>query len=362
MRVYVLDYALILSIYAILIFFYSKLIDKKIQITSFLKYVMIVSVIQFFFDKSISLASYKSVFDTIVVIVVLCIWGGQRNVDYFLHAIEVASIYLISMLVIMIASSYMHIDTHILFNVGEQNRDFSVLFKFILIFILIILSIIILDYFTIKKYYSMVKQHVELEFQEKSKEMTFAHIENLQKEYSEIREIKHDMNNQILVMEELLANKRYDELQALFCKVTGELKSMNRSTISGNLYIDALLNQKMNQYKNIRFDLHVKAKEHIKCIEYRDLISLLSNIIDNACEEVERIHGDSFKLDMMIDNDILKIIEINPCRKNNSLTTDKIGKEHGYGLKIIREIVEKYNGMLDIDTKEEFRMEISILF
>ena len=65
---------------------------------------------------------------------------------------------------------------------------------------------------------------------------------------------------------------------------------------------------------------------------------------------------------MMINNDILKIIEINTCRKNNSLTTDKTGKEHGYGLKIIREIVEKYNGMLDIEMKEEFRMEISILF
>lgn len=80
------------------------------------------------------------------------------------------------------------------------------------------------------------------------------------------------------------------------------------------------------------------------------LVSLLTNIIDNAIEN--NFHKDiPVKVSIKIHNDYFRIIVKNSIDVNKSnffkeLKTNK-SRGHGYGTRIIKSIAEKYNGYAD---------------
>lgn len=406
-----LEYSLNYIDYAILIFFFSKLIEKNIKVINFLIYIALISLIQYFIDLNFSISYFKNILDSIIIMIALMVWGNKKHLNYLLYALMLDQVFLFSITSAIAISTLLNINSVLLFSSGIVRYVFSIVVKIytitlfciilkplvyiknnmnkksfrisfiivcltscaltyiykmymddkgVIFFVLILTCILLFDYFIILKYCEILKQNAEYEFRDKSTELIFEHIENFKIEYNEIRKIKHDIDNQMLVMQELLNNDRYEELKDLFNKVSGSNKDIKRKSISGNLYIDALLNQKIKQYQDIHFHLNIKVVDNITHIENKDLISLLSNIIDNACEELYRIHENDFKLDVIITNDILKIVENNKCRKNNSLLTDKYGKGHGYGMKIIKEIVDKYEGEIDIKIGDEYIIKIYI--
>lgn len=87
---------------------------------------------------------------------------------------------------------------------------------------------------------------------------------------------------------------------------------------------------------------------------------LLNNILDNAIEyclnqgnvNIEIIQ-DEFFLHIKVENDIL----------NNDIDM-KIKKDkryHGYGMKSIKKIIQKYNGSLDINIDKTFELKGTLL-
>lgn len=59
------------------------------------------------------------------------------------------------------------------------------------------------------------------------------------------------------------------------------------------------------------------------------------------------IHETKLKLTLKGNKEQLLIEECNKSRPQNDFKTDKNTKEHGYGLKIIEEIVHKYEGNVE---------------
>lgn len=59
----------------------------------------------------------------------------------------------------------------------------------------------------------------------------------------------------------------------------------------------------------------------------------------------------------MIQNSVAE----NPLKENPNFLTTKENKEiHGFGMQIIRNVAEKYQGMIQIDATDE-RMKINVL-
>lgn len=96
------------------------------------------------------------------------------------------------------------------------------------------------------------------------------------------------------------------------------------------------------------------------CMEDDDLVSLLGNVLDNAmeaCEHVQRrkeIYLEVKKarsyLLLTVKNTISKpVLNNNPELK--STKEDKIN--HGFGIKNVKKIVEKYNGFVTYDEKDD---------
>lgn len=162
-------------------------------------------------------------------------------------------------------------------------------------------------------------------------------------------------------MRYLLRDQKYDEVEQNLSDLTEEL-DVSKVSISGNVYIDAVLRQKMVEYSDIEFQLDLVVTNDFK-MNGTDLVSLLTNIIDNACEELRRIQGSEMILNIKGSGKQLIITERNICRRNHDFETTKNKKEHGYGLKIIQEIANKYDGNVEKHIIDDvYELSVFILF
>ena len=94
-----------------------------------------------------------------------------------------------------------------------------------------------------------------------------------------------------------------------------------------------------------------------------DIFTLFGNILDNAIEGVERLDDPDdriIQLTIVGKNSFVQIREENYFRdelllSGQTLMTTKEDKEHhGYGMKSIALLVEKYGGHHKIETRENF--------
>lgn len=411
MMEFIVEYSLSVLDYMYLVFFFSKLIEKRPEIFKYLLFVAVAAGLQYILDSNIPFSGYRSIFDTIFVIFILTLYGGKVNIYNILNALMINCIFVFSIVFINSVSKVVYIDIDKTLVFGLYRLIYAIIMKVIIVgvFYLLteplisikksidkatvmyftiavsvssyILSYIYKDslnhkdtlhytllftlflsilYFLIVKYSISLKKNADYAFIENSINMTMVQVDNIQKEQIEIRQIKHDYKNELLILGELIKNKEYEKVESYITKQTNEINDFKSKNISGNLYVDAILNQKINQYKDIEFDMDIKISETLK-VDDRDMVSLLSNIIDNACEELNRIGEHKLKLEMCESKQLLTIIETNKCRKDNNLITDKEGKEHGYGLRIIRGIVDKYEGEMETTINDYFTIKINMI-
>lgn len=411
MTEFIVEYSLSFLDYMYLVFFYSKLIEKRIEIFKYLLFVAVAAGLQYVLDSNIPLTGYKNIIDAIYIILILTIYGRKFSIYDLLNAVMINCILIFCVVFINAISKVLCIDVEKTLVFGVYRLFYSIGIKVIIVGILYllieplisikksidkataiyftiavsvssyILSYIYKDslnhkdtlhytllftlflsilYFLIVKYSISLKKNADYAFIENSINMTMDQVDNIQKEQIEIRQIKHDYKNELLILGELIKNKEYEKVESYITKQTNEINDFKSKNISGNLYVDAILNQKINQYKDIEFDMDIKISDTLK-VDDRDMVSLLSNIIDNACEELMRIEEHKLKLEMCESRQLLTIIETNKCRKANNLVTDKEGKEHGYGLRIIRGIVDKYEGEIETTINDYFTIKINMI-
>ena len=86
-------------------------------------------------------------------------------------------------------------------------------------------------------------------------------------------------------------------------------------------------------------------------------MSLLTNMIDNAMENYYSENNAPITVRIMKQNDFIRVLVSNPAdmKKINlrALTvTQKVGRGHGYGTKIIKNIASAYNGFVDFNVED----------
>lgn len=119
--------------------------------------------------------------------------------------------------------------------------------------------------------------------------------------------------------------------------------------------------------KGIRFSVETISVTDLN-IGQGALISILTNIFDNAIEACEGLNNpwiscvviadNEYSLHMKVENSKNSQIKLNP----KHIETTKQDKElHGYGVEIIRELIEKNKGKLTIEDKGDvFSLEFML--
>ena len=109
------------------------------------------------------------------------------------------------------------------------------------------------------------------------------------------------------------------------------------------------------------------APNRLDFMKKSDILSLFSNMIDNAVESIQRENEERREINLNIvgHDDITIITCTNPfsghlqIKDERILTSKENYFEHGYGLRSIRYIVSRYNGSIKINTEGgEFTLRI----
>jgi len=198
-----------------------------------------------------------------------------------------------------------------------------------------------------------------------------SYYDSVQADIERARKLKHDLANYIEQIEYLIAHPKTDSDSVLRTMVN-DLKIKSASIESRKYCEDSLVNMilTLKDEKCRKRGIIFKAKVnpvHAPDIEPLDISAILSNLLDNAinaaCEykaEGNEAHvavsigtiGDNYVL--RLENDTVYDGEINDIKElMKRFTSRKMNDDHGYGLLIIQENVNKYNGEIIVNIKDK---------
>lgn len=177
------------------------------------------------------------------------------------------------------------------------------------------------------------------------------------KNIEDTRKYSHDMKNHFLYMRTLLQRKKYKELKQYFDQYCDGFESITPTVNTGNNIIDNILNIETQRANKIgaKLDIQVFVPNTLGVNE-TDLCCLLMNLLDNAVEACAKVEAAkrNVSINIYVKQEFLFIFIGNPVDGNipdglvgirESTKSDK--NSHGYGMKIVTDIVEKYNGMIN---------------
>lgn len=234
----------------------------------------------------------------------------------------------------------------------------------LLLYILIIASYLSV-YFVCRERERVIVLKSEKRMLEADKKM----MEITSQSFEDMRKARHDFKNQIATMNFLLQKKDYETLEKYFNELSDTVLPAISLFSCSNKGITTILN--IEKYKarnkNIPLDIHVAIPNTLPFSDY-DLCSLLSNMIDNAMESMEReqIEG-SITIDISLKGSGLYVCVTNPIKEENrehilSLNTTKNDNaNHGLGHLIIKNICEKYHGYASFSIESNQFMAIALL-
>lgn len=188
------------------------------------------------------------------------------------------------------------------------------------------------------------------------------HYEEVENMYRTMRAWRHDYHNHIQAAGSYLELGKYEELAVYLKELDESLYEIDQIIKTGNLMADAILNSKlslMREYQ-IRTEVtaHVPAQMRITDTE---LCILLGNLLDNAIEACQKVPEDENRfiriyMDILQEQFYISVMngmQGRAVRHGDLFQSTKHGAGfHGFGLRKVNRIVEKYGGFLDRQSEE----------
>lgn len=239
--------------------------------------------------------------------------------------------------------------------VGAQNGIFTFNLSdlaLLLTFLVIIISILILV--TRVGILSFENMEYALEMQQKTLENKA--FQDIEIAMTQLRELKHEMKNNFIIMHGLLQNKKYDELSTYFNTLHGEIDQATDFIITEIPTLNSLLYSKILLMKTeqIVFSHQINIAKDIP-IQPLDLCSISGNLLDNAIEATKKLEISSryirFSMKQYENMLIIKMENsYNGITKQSGkrYLSTKAGRNHGLGLRHIERIVKSYKGHIHI--------------
>lgn len=179
-----------------------------------------------------------------------------------------------------------------------------------------------------------------------------------QNNLSNLRKIRHDLKNQYAYMSMLLKMGELESLENLLESFSPQALEPEGYVDCGNKDISAILTMESckAQRQGIKLDCMILVPQELS-VKSRDLCSLLTNLIDNAIESNVR-YGikDDIEIQINLQREYLYIGVTNTLPENVDVdkllllhSTKETAETHGFGTKIVKEIVKKYNGYATFD-------------
>lgn len=185
----------------------------------------------------------------------------------------------------------------------------------------------------------------------------------------EMKAVRHDIKNQLLTIMQYADEGKNNNIKEYVNVLTNNyLPNILNYINTNNAAFDAVINSKIavcNQ-KNIFMEVNIKQDTNIS-IPPVEIAVLFGNLLDNAIDAAKDTNEKRITLDIQKNASYLIIFVSNSIKSsvlkdNENLETSKPDKElHGIGIKSIKNIVEKHNGIIQFyEEEDEFCCHIMI--
>lgn len=191
--------------------------------------------------------------------------------------------------------------------------------------------------------------------------------------YEKNEHLYHDMNHHLQMICHLARSKGVMEIAEYVDSISEPINELSDMTWSGVDIVDAILNHAVLEARRQGIHMDVNAEfPKDSSITPDDLCVILFNLLDNAVEACLRfMHRQDKTPGITVTirriHQFLVIKIQNPCLPPRKLfgifsTTKSDTRHHGIGLRNVMEKVEKYNGSLEFDVKDNVFTVTALLF
>ncbi len=198
-------------------------------------------------------------------------------------------------------------------------------------------------------YFESYDKQIRLEALEKIVKKKDENYRLLVASYNEIYDIKHDLKDQVELLNDLIEKGDYKEAQNHMHRLYHTVENTASVCYTGNSTVDSVINLKDAYARNLNIRFKIKIKVNRIEFDTIGLCRILGNILDNAVEACQRIDsGERYIFFMMNQIENKLIIEVNNTSLEvdvSNLSTSKENKLiHGIGLRSIKHMVHNMNG------------------
>lgn len=285
-----------------------------------------------------------------IIVSLLSVYWKKKNNEF------IPAVY--DMVLLFIPAGSMYIAIHEFFAIEKSD---SMIRPMLTVSILLLFNIIVFEmYSKLSEKFALEKEKTVYEQQ---LEMMNRNTEEQKKMMEGFREEKHNFVNELIVLKDSIEHgekeKALEEIKRLIHGFPIESKISN----CGNSTVDALINFKniTAEKAGVKLRLKIFIPEKLP-INPCDLGVVMGNAIDNAIEAAEKCTaGDKFvEITMGVKKEALVFIIKNPFqnelredKQGNLLSTKRDKNRHGYGVKSMKRVVEKYQGEVLIEAENQ---------
>ena len=193
-------------------------------------------------------------------------------------------------------------------------------------------------------------------------------LSQIQETAAQMREMRHELGNHFVYISSMLEQKQYDELASYLSTMETWQDALAQAVATANPVANAVINGKLSSARSlgIRTRASVSLPQSLP-LDDLSLCSLLGNLLNNAIEACQGTSAPDillrigpmksylvFRLENTVDHDVLK--------DNPELRSTKPDEqEHGFGMRVIRRIVQSHKGILRCEMIEEDRFCVQVM-
>ena len=217
------------------------------------------------------------------------------------------------------------------------------------------------------------RQNQIIRYQEQAEQqMRFQlqHMDETILSQNKLRAMRHDMNSHLIALKSFFDARDFKGGSRYIENLDTQFQQAALSVTTGNNALDSVLSAKRSlaESKGIAFHTKIKIQENLP-IAPEDCSIIFGNALDNALEACERLPADAEKsINLFLQQDattiFCKIINTAPPNTEKTFLTSKADKaNHGFGIKNIKEALEKYPSLYNFKQQEnQFEFSFSVFY
>lgn len=194
------------------------------------------------------------------------------------------------------------------------------------------------------------------------------HYVYLETREQETKKFRHDLRSHMELISNLAKNREYEKIDSYLEKMNIKIDSFGNIITVQNGIVDAIINQYYEKAQQSNITMEVRGRFPEECaIDAYDLCTIFSNVLSNALEAAIETEEKTISLECRYNDKNIIIVVKNSYNSEHQNGTSqwRTRKEntdyHGYGLENMKDSVEKYNGVFDIETNNNI-FTLTILF